>query len=1347
MRFWTKAWLAIKLGVPFIVALMCGYATAQTTVISSTGVVDSDGITRANGTWSLAFKPSPSYPNIGIYNQNGTPLTTCVTTTCKGALSGTGTFSTTVYDNTTITPGGSQWVLNICPNAASACAIFTFQAVGSTLNLTASINAVLTAPRFSATAGAYGYADVEAVNSIPVGGTYYNVSALCQRTFNGTVWSCPSAGSVLPSNAQLLGTVGTNGQAVSTGSGNWISPGYYLNSPSASSALNGIEGTGDSICAGTGQVTPTATGWPYLWANSVAGGQITNNCYGGTNEQASTWYEYTKQNSFPTTIGNPIHFNAGGRNNTSYSSALTAPQLLGVTLTTAAHALSTAVSAENIQPFSNAFAGTPVLSTGNVTSVTMTSSPWAAAAPSCAFVGGTPSSTTNTCSTYFTISIPNQYLGLGYSGAGTCSINGGTYTTQATCTAAVSGNGVAFTLTNAGNYTVPPTGITIAGFTATSLNVANYSSGGTPSGTGTCALGSFNNGLTGGAATMTITAGVVTTSLAITSPGYGATSAPTSATVGACTGTASATGTVTLTSTLTFATAAMATLGTTLNVTVSGTGTYTSTPVVVFPNATGSSGWFPTGTWAFQQMHLNGQLASGGTGYVAGDIYPLEENCGNIQVITAPGGVLASWFYLNQANSLICALGADTHFPKVGSIISGTGAGAGAQLNLFGWGAAYLTAVSNTNGNCMTTATQLNNYIATPGSSTPQGSTNQIYIGPSGSLAVTAVAFPASNTAGITPASFSVYDVGGAGILTDQLTGLSAIPTTVTGDPSGFTDASGAGEIAAVFTGLSTGLHEIQVCQVTSGSLYLDNLITAPAYPYTEIDGPNSWYINPVPWPGNAYAANTKAVSVAAQSAINTLNSAGFKNVHFADIVQWNNATPPVSQTFDYNRDISLNYPNYPTNNGTYTPPSGTYVQGCLEPLANGHPTNCGHAHISELVSQIIGAQPGQSSASLGFSSLAALGANPTTPTAFSWNNTGLGWGAAGINIPCGLGSSNVAWAGCAASTWSGDFLEFTQTNGAGLTGNMTFSLARTGSIKMSGTITSSSSGSNIFAGPITSALPLNAYQSANAAGSIAIQGGKTSEFGAGLQINAYTSGQTTAAVYVTGGSYPVVSGGTTCSVTFNNSSTATGSIAVSALGVPGTITMSSFGALATAAPTVITLGAPCFGTATITSTYTAIVNDWFVGMDTTSSFSIKDQVDNFIKFYLPTGTNSVSYLNSLGTGSVRFNQQASAGTGGISGGNGTTTATWSISGPGAASFASIGVASARKGTFVCTNGGTITISNTNELITSDIIISMNTAGGTITTSPAMKSVTAGTGFTVLCGATDTSTYNYDILN
>lgn len=67
-------------------------------------------------------------------------------------------------------------------------------------------------------------------------------------------------------------------------------------------------------------------------------------------------------------------------------------------------------------------------------------------------------------------------------------------------------------------------------------------------------------------------------------------------------------------------------------------------------------------------------------------------------------------------------------------------------------------------------------------------------------------------------------------------------------------------------------------------------------------------------------------------------------------------------------------------------------------------------------------------------------------------------------------------------------------------------------------------------------------------------------------------------------------------------------------------------------------------------------------------------------------------------------------------------------------------------GTFVCTGGGTITINNTFVAANDNIIISLNTVGGTITTPPAMKAITAATSFQVLCGATDTSTYNYGIL-
>lgn len=61
----------------------------------------------------------------------------------------------------------------------------------------------------------------------------------------------------------------------------------------------------------------------------------------------------------------------------------------------------------------------------------------------------------------FGAQITSQTPGAGYSGAGTCAVNGGTYTSQAHCTATVANaGGIVFAITYAGQYTVAPTSIT-----------------------------------------------------------------------------------------------------------------------------------------------------------------------------------------------------------------------------------------------------------------------------------------------------------------------------------------------------------------------------------------------------------------------------------------------------------------------------------------------------------------------------------------------------------------------------------------------------------------------------------------------------------------------------------------------------------------------------------------------------------------------------------------------------------------------------------------------------------------------------------------------------------------------
>ena len=56
-------------------------------------------------------------------------------------------------------------------------------------------------------------------------------------------------------------------------------------------------------------------------------------------------------------------------------------------------------------------------------------------------------------------------------------------------------------------------------------------------------------------------------------------------------------------------------------------------------------------------------------------------------------------------------------------------------------------------------------------------------------------------------------------------------------------------------------------------------------------------------------------------------------------------------------------------------------------------------------------------------------------------------------------------------------------------------------------------------------------------------------------------------------------------------------------------------------------------------------------------------------------------------------------------------------------------------------------MTNANYLITSDVIISTNTPGGTQTYAPNITAQSTGVSFSVTCASLDTSTYNYDVLN
>lgn len=65
-------------------------------------------------------------------------------------------------------------------------------------------------------------------------------------------------------------------------------------------------------------------------------------------------------------------------------------------------------------------------------------------------------------------------------------------------------------------------------------------------------------------------------------------------------------------------------------------------------------------------------------------------------------------------------------------------------------------------------------------------------------------------------------------------------------------------------------------------------------------------------------------------------------------------------------------------------------------------------------------------------------------------------------------------------------------------------------------------------------------------------------------------------------------------------------------------------------------------------------------------------------------------------------------------------------------------------GTFTCA-ASAATVANSNVDAGSLVAITLKTVGGTVA-APFIATITPGTGFTVTCGGSDTSTYNYLII-
>ena len=74
-------------------------------------------------------------------------------------------------------------------------------------------------------------------------------------------------------------------------------------------------------------------------------------------------------------------------------------------------------------------------------------------------------------------------------------------------------------------------------------------------------------------------------------------------------------------------------------------------------------------------------------------------------------------------------------------------------------------------------------------------------------------------------------------------------------------------------------------------------------------------------------------------------------------------------------------------------------------------------------------------------------------------------------------------------------------------------------------------------------------------------------------------------------------------------------------------------------------------------------------------------------------------------------------------------------------------LADQQAGTFTLNGATPVSVTATGITASSQVLMTLKTIGGTLGTYPQVKTITPGAGFTVAGAASDTSVYNYAILN
>jgi len=242
----------------FLGALLLSSASvAQTTAVTAT-VVDSDTTVWANSLWTLSFQPGPYDSNPAHYTIGGVPLTQSVAYQ-TGVGNGSGVISFTTYRSTSISPIGSSWNLQVCPNASASCGTINFSTSGASQNISSVINAAIKAPRFLAVSGAFGYIDGEAIQQLKPGSTYWNTSTSKQRCYDGSAWADCDGGSGPATGITPNGIQNQDWAMSDNSTQNWLTrQTVYPKDPPFNAAGDGV--TDDTAALNAASLYAAATG-------------------------------------------------------------------------------------------------------------------------------------------------------------------------------------------------------------------------------------------------------------------------------------------------------------------------------------------------------------------------------------------------------------------------------------------------------------------------------------------------------------------------------------------------------------------------------------------------------------------------------------------------------------------------------------------------------------------------------------------------------------------------------------------------------------------------------------------------------------------------------------------------------------------------------------------------------------------------------------------------------------------------------------------------------------------------------------------------------------------------------